>query len=138
MKIQANTANIAPSTQPTQVVIESAAAVSNSSAGSPKIQASSGIKSLDSPGDTTKSEKERSEKKPEPVEKLSARQLIEIQGNPAATAENAAAVAHDLMPPKNPYPSVQELATIKKAQAMESAARARMQEGEYKGVDRRV
>lgn len=87
----------------------------------------------------TSQESDKKEKsKPEPVEQLSARQLIEIQGNPEATAQNAASVARELMPPTNPYPSVQDLATVKKAQAMEAAARDQMQEGDYEGVDRHV
>ena len=70
---------------------------------------------------------------------LTSRQLVEIQGNPEATAANAAKVQRELSPPKNPYPSVQELATVRRAQAMERAARAELhQEVEPEVVDRKV
>lgn len=83
-------------------------------------------------------DKDKKERKEDPTPAVSTRQLMEIQGNPSATAENAAKVQRELSPPENPYPSVQELATVRRAQAMERAARAEIQDGKRDAVDHRV
>lgn len=82
--------------------------------------------------------KEEKSQKERELPAVSSRQLMEIQGNPAATAENAAKVQRELSPPENPYPSVQELATVRRAQAMERAARAEIHDSKTDTVDRRV
>ncbi|MGE0495244.1 MAG: hypothetical protein AB7S38_38920 [Vulcanimicrobiota bacterium] len=61
--------------------------------------------------------------KPEPpFEAALARQLVEIQGNPAATARQAAQVRKAYTPPQKPYPSVGDLAIAARARRLEERA----------------
>ena len=74
----------------------------------------------------------------EPETVLSSRQLIEVPGNPEATAQNAARLRRELSIPTNPYPSVSDLVRAKKALETEMAARAQMKSAERPGTDRRA
>lgn len=56
-----------------------------------------------------------------PVDHTIVRQLVELSGNPRANIRKA------YTPPINPYPSVYELAVVRKAEALESRARAELQ-----------
>lgn len=62
------------------------------------------------------------EKSEPPFEAALARQLVEIQGNPAATARQAAQVRKAYTPPQKPYPSVGDLAIAARARRMEERA----------------
>lgn len=83
-------------------------------------------------------EEERKSKDNEKPLAITSRQLLEVQGNPAATAENAARIQRELTPPKNPYPSVQELATVRKAQSVERAARDELGKARGPAIDTRA
>ena len=96
------------------------------------------VQAVDKTQTENKFEHEGEGKEKEKPNPLPSRQLVEVQGNPAATAANAAKVQHELSPPSNPYPSVQELATVRRAQAMERAARAELQDADPEVVDRKV
>lgn len=96
------------------------------------------IKAVEGPQTENKTDREGEKKDREAPQRLASRELVEVQGNPQATAANAAKVQRELSPPTNPYPSVQELATVRRAQAMERAARAELQEVEPEVVDRKV
>jgi hypothetical protein len=95
------------------------------------------VKAIESP-QTENLVTEQREKKKEDQEPQLSRQLVEIQGNPEATAAHAAKVQRALSPPINPYPSVQELATVRRAEAMERAAKAELKEVEPEVVDQKV
>lgn len=114
--------------------VESSSPVLSTSTGTEKIQAPKKLEAA-KPEDVTKGE----DKKRTEAPKTRSHSLVEIQGNPRATAAKAAQVARELKPPTNPYPTVQELLTVKRAQAMERAALDKMKEQTgYEGVDRRV
>lgn len=74
----------------------------------------------------------------EPEAALSSRQLVEVRGNPQATAQNAAQVRRELSPPSNPYPSVSDLVRAQKALEMEQAAREQMKSDTASRTDRRA
>ena len=58
------------------------------------------------------------------------RQLVELSGNPQANLRNAAEVRKAYTPPQTPCPTVGEQAVVRRAQAVESRARAEIRRGE--------
>ena len=79
----------------------------------------------------TSVEKASVKKRDEPVVNHTiVRQLVELSGNPQANIRNAKEIRKAYTPPINPYPSVYELAVVRKAEALESRARAELQNTE--------
>ena len=74
------------------------------------------------PEKTSAANKDQEHKSEPAFEATLARQLVEIQGNPAATARQAAEVRKAYTPPQKPYPSVGDLAIAARARQMEERA----------------
>lgn len=78
---------------------------------------------------------ERSVPREEPKqEEIKARALLEIPGDPVATAVNAARLRSDLTPPRNPYPTVADQVRLNKIRQVERRALDQANEGVEKKV----